>query len=96
MHIPFKSYRGPATKLMMLPDIENLSKLAVQNKGKQELRKAIFKALDLEEINESPSSQPPPGAQPAPSTDASSSENSSDDLRPEEVLIESVLEAIFK
>lgn len=47
--IPFKPYQGKISNVMLLPDVEKIGKIYVQEKGKQELRNVIFKALDVDE-----------------------------------------------
>jgi len=64
--IPLTSYKGKLAQLKILPDFKDFVKNALVNKGKQELRNVIFKALDLE---------PTPRVQPAPAGDKSSISN---------------------
>lgn len=79
--IPLTSYKGKLAQLKIFPDFKDFVKNALVNKGKQELRNVIFKALDLE---------PKPQVQPAqvqspPAADKSSisSEGQSDVQAPE-------------
>ena len=90
---PFKTYQGPLTKIQLYPDLEYVAKRLIQTKGKEELKKAILKALDLED---QPSAEgTPPGSQegtPNQSGDAQQKQ----ETRPEEILIDNVLDLIFK
>ncbi|HLF18135.1 MAG TPA: AsmA-like C-terminal region-containing protein [Candidatus Omnitrophota bacterium] len=88
LRIPFKAYHGPLTKFKVYPDIEYMAKEAIQQKGKEELKKAIFKALDIEEAQPT---QQPEGAPQEPSP-----QDTPQDVPPERILIENVLDAIFK
>ena len=64
--IPLTSYKGKLAQLKILPDFKDFVKNALVNKGRQELRNVIFKALDLE---------PTPQVQPEPAGDKSSISN---------------------
>lgn len=48
IRIPFKTYRGPATKLgPPVPDLKDFVKLYYEKRGKEELKGVLRKALDL-------------------------------------------------
>ncbi len=49
IHIPFRPYRGKLANFQMYPDVEDLGKEIIRNRGKEELKKIIFKALDLDD-----------------------------------------------
>jgi hypothetical protein len=61
----------------------------MQNRGKEELKKAIFRALDIEE---GPVPAPQTRGQPPAQGEAAPPE----EPRPEEILIDSIFDAIFK
>lgn len=89
IHVPFKSYQGKLQDIRIYPDVEELAKKVIQNRGQDELKKAIFRALDIEE-NPAPAQQtqeqlPSPGEATPPS-----------ESRPEKVFIDGIFDAIFK
>lgn len=92
IHIPLTTYRGPMNKFIMYPDLGDLGEQILRNKGKDELRKVIFKALDIEEGTSGPAQNPqsPQTTTPAPN------ESAPQEASPEEELINKALEAIFK
>jgi hypothetical protein len=49
IHIPLRSYRGPLSRFKTYPDVEDLGKEVLRNRGKQELKRVLFKALDIDE-----------------------------------------------
>ncbi len=49
IHIPFRPYSGKLANFQMYPDVEDIGKEIIRNRGKEELRKVIFKALDLDD-----------------------------------------------
>ncbi|MBN1870478.1 MAG: AsmA family protein [Candidatus Omnitrophica bacterium] len=49
IHIPLKPFNGKAAQFRTYPDIEDLGKKVISNRGKEELKKVIFKALDLDD-----------------------------------------------
>lgn len=49
INIPFKPYTGPAEEVRFEPHIKKVGQKVIQQKGKEELRKVIFKALDIED-----------------------------------------------
>ena len=50
LRIPFRDYRGPVTKLgPPLPNLKDVAKQYYENRGKEELKGVLRKALDLEE-----------------------------------------------
>ena len=56
IHIPFKPYQGKLQNTGLYPDVEELARKVLQNRGKEELKRAIFRALDIEETPVNPSS----------------------------------------
>jgi len=48
IHIPLKEYRGDIVKYKPFPDIEKIGKSIIKNKGKDELKKVIFDALNID------------------------------------------------
>jgi len=85
IHIPFQPYEGQLMEFRPLPDITSIGRSALKNKGKQEIKKAILKVLDIEENEEiiqekGQASEEPPENQPSQ----------------ERLLIEGVFDAIFK
>ncbi len=90
IRIPLRGYHGKLENFIMYPDLENLGKKIIRNRGKEELKKVLFKALDIEET------QPP--AQQGEATDQqdSKSQQPSQKSRPEGVLIDTIFDAIFR
>ncbi len=89
IHVPFSSYEGKLQNVRLYPRVEDLAAKVMQNRGKEELKKAIFRALDIEE-----------GQVPAPQTrgqpPAQGEAPPPEEPRPEEILIDSIFDAIFK
>jgi len=83
IRIPLRTYRGKLSGLKIFPDLEYIGKKVIQNKGKDELKKAILKALDIEEMI--PQRQSPDQNRPE-----------QEEVRPEVIIIESILDQIFK
>lgn len=93
--IPLKSYSGDVSKINMAPDTKFLSKKVVNTVGKQELKKAIFKALDINVTNDQQSDvDQQDGSPQSGSEDTQNKEDKS--VRPEAILIENILDKIFK
>ncbi len=89
--IPFRPYRGKLNDVRIYPDIESLSKKIIRNKGQEELRKVIFRALDLGDGN-----PPPLPDQPAQDQTGIPSQKEDPKPGPEEMIIDGILNAIFK
>lgn len=89
IHVPFKSYDGKLQNIRIYPDVEELAAKVMQSRGKDELKKAIFRALDIEE---SPVPTPQTQGQPPAQGEVAPPE----ELRPEEILIDGIFDAIFK
>ncbi len=89
--IPFRPYRGKLNDVRIYPDIESLSKKIIRNKGQEELRKVIFRALDLGDGNP----QPLPD-QPTQNQSGIPSQKEDPNPGPEEMIIDGILNAIFK
>ncbi len=89
--IPFRPYRGKLNDVRIYPDIESLSKKIMRNKGQEELRKVIFRALDLGDGN--PQSLPD---QPAQDQTGIPSQREEPKPGTEEMIIDGILNAIFK
>jgi len=49
IHIPFTQYRGKVARIKMVPNVGDIGKAAIKNRGKEELRKVIFDVLDLKD-----------------------------------------------
>lgn len=86
IHIPFKSYSGDLAHFVMYPDIEDIGKEFIRNKGKEELRKIIFRALDLDDVQ-----GPPVDGQQLPGGERQPQER---EISPEEAIIENILDMI--
>jgi len=82
--IPLQSYTGDIKDFVIYPDVEYLTKQIIGNKGKDELKKALFKALDIETTSNTENTQ-----------DGQNNQIEENDNSPEKVLIEDVLDAIF-
>src|SRR3989338_5448042 len=89
IHVPFTSYQGKLQNIRIYPDVEELAAKVMQSRGKDELKKAIFRALDIEE---SPVPTPQTQGQPPAQGEVAPPE----ELRPEEILIDGIFDAIFK
>lgn len=89
IHVPFSSYQGKLQDVRLYPRVEDLAAKVMQNRGKEELKKAIFRALDIEE---GPVPAPQTRGQPPAQGEAAPPE----EPRPEEILIDSIFDAIFK
>lgn len=89
IHIPFKPYQGKLQNTGLYPDVEELAKKVLQNRGKEELERAIFRALGIEETPVNPQQAPeeaPPQGEEIPQ----------EETRPEKILIDGIFDAIFK
>lgn len=82
--IPFKSYEGRLNTMALYPDFQYLTAKIVKNKGKDELKKVIFNAIGIERDE----SEGPPSSQETP--------QEPEKVSPEEEIIGSVLDVIFK
>jgi len=82
IHISFKPYSGKLENFRMVPDVGDLGAAIIRNRGREELRKVIFKALDLDDR---PVLEPSDGQEVAPEEQGQS---------PEEALIENILDMI--
>lgn len=89
IHVPFKPYQGKLADFRIYPDVKDVGRMIFENKGKEELKKAILKAIGVEEDPSESDQQPP---QPS----GSQGEPSPEGQRPEEILIEGIFDAIFK
>ncbi|MBF0478659.1 MAG: AsmA family protein [Candidatus Omnitrophica bacterium] len=85
MHFPFKPYQGPAVKFKIFPDLKDVAKNYINNRGKEEIKGLIYKAL---KINPQESSGQP--AQPAGTTSEPQNE------KPGKDLINGLLDKILK
>lgn len=94
--VPLTPYKGKLAQVKIFPDFKDFVKNALVNKGKQELRNVIFKALDL---------KPKPSVQPAsekpsnpdedqPAVNAGEPASTQDELTPEQKAIEKLLNQI--
>ncbi len=65
--IPLSRYQGKLAQIRVLPDFKDFATNAVVNKGKEELKNVLFKALDIKGASNQPAqnSQTPNGTQPA-------------------------------
>jgi len=81
--IPLMPFHGDIKNFKPFPNLEYIGKRIIQTKGKDELRRVIFKALDLE-VEE---------AQPA--SEGSNPQDKRKEVRPEQILIDGILDAIF-
>ena len=87
LKIPFKRYQGKIEDFKPVPDINHLIKQGIQNRGKQELKKALYKALDID-------AQAPPEANGDQQAEQNLNEAPQREVTPEEILIENVLEVL--
>jgi len=95
IHIPLRSYNGKLAHFRMYPDVEDLGKEIIRNRGKEELKKVIFKALDLDDVEAGEA--PPEGGEVAPGQSPGNSEEKVPQEReasPEEVIIEQIFDMI--
>ena len=89
IHIPFTTYQGAMRNMRLYPDVEELAKEVIQNRGKEELKKAIFRALDIEDATAPP--QQTQGQAPARGETAPQEQTS-----PGGALIDGIFDAIFR
>jgi hypothetical protein len=83
IHIPFKPYSGALKDFYMYPDIEGIGMEIIKNRGREELRNVLKKALGAED---EPSAQPTQtGEPPVPEQK---------EVSPEEAVIEKILDII--
>ncbi len=85
IHVPFKPYQGKLSGFRIYPDVGDVGMRIFENKGKEELKKAILKAMGRDE--EKPDADQPPTGAPG--------EPPPEEQRPEEILIEGIFDAIF-
>ncbi|MBI5416292.1 MAG: AsmA family protein [Candidatus Omnitrophica bacterium] len=95
IHIPFKPYQGKWQDVRIYPDVGRLSKQVIRNKGQEELRKAIFRVLFVEDTPPAPAPEQGGQQPPAPSPQ-SGNENPASPPPPEKVILDSILDTIFK
>lgn len=88
--VPLMPYRGSIDKYKPIPDVEQISKNLIKEQGKEELKKVIFKALDIEEAAPQSESATPEVQDP------DSQQQPQQQKRPEEEIINNVLDLIFK
>lgn len=96
IYIPFKPYQGKLQNIDLYPDVEELAKKVLQNRGKEELKRAIFRALDIEETPANPSQREPTGQQTPGEAPPQGEETPQEETRPEKILIDGIFDAIFK
>jgi len=90
IRIPLTRYQGPLESVRVYPDVPAIGKILFEKRGKDELKKAIFKVLDIpsDVPQDGPSSIPEgSGREQPPSTNQ--------ELNPEKVLLQNVLDAVF-
>lgn len=92
IHIPFKSYLGPLRQVRIYPDLEDLGKEIIKKRAEEELKKVIFKALDIEESAPAPE----PSEEGIPTTKPPEEQPEQQQISPERVIIENILDAILK
>ncbi|MFA5087827.1 MAG: AsmA family protein [Candidatus Omnitrophota bacterium] len=83
IYIPFSAYEGKVNQLRLLPDLEYLSKKVLMDQGRQRLQDILDKALGTEEGE----------AQGLP---AGGEETGKEKYSPGQVIIDSILDNIFK
>ncbi len=83
LRVPFKHYNGLLSHAKIYPDMQYLGKKIMMGTGKSELKKVIFKALKL-------------GTDSNNQTSDGTSTATEEKQRPEAVIIEKVLDSIFK
>lgn len=96
IHIPFKPYQGKFQNIGLYPDVEELARKVLQNRGKEELKRAIFRALDIEETPANPSQREPAGQQTPGEAPPQGEETPQKETKPEKILIDGIFDAIFK
>jgi hypothetical protein len=88
IHIPLSQYRGKLARLKMFPNVGDLGKEIIRNRGKDEIRKLLNKALDFEGEDAQDSSDPDASNQGGPVQPPER------EVRPEGALIENILDMI--
>jgi hypothetical protein len=92
INVPLTEYAGHVNDLRIYPDIEKMTKQVFINKGKQELRKAIFNWLEIEDEGPSPIDTENSDN----SSEPSSGLNKSEEKQPlEKIIFDEVLNTIF-
>lgn len=87
---PLAPYNGPISQYKPFPDLETIGKRLIKEQGREELKKVIFKAIGVEETAPQDPNSPPPEADP------NQPESQNTQQRPEELIINNVLDVIFK
>jgi uncharacterized protein involved in outer membrane biogenesis len=110
IRVPAKHYHGPLASLKVQPDTDYLLKTVFKNAVQQDLKQLLRKALDIEDVPEGQHSgnpQPNEGSTSGQDSSADSSADSPADSpagspaqenkgNPEDILLENVLDMIFK
>lgn len=90
IHIPFKPYQGKLADFRIYPDVGDVGKTMFEKRGREELKKAILKAMGRDD-------EPPPQDQhPQQPSGTQDEAPPPEEQRPEEILIEGIFDAIFK
>jgi hypothetical protein len=89
IRIPILPYHGKLSSVKVVPDLTQISRQAITNQGKGELRNLIYKALDIKEDGSNQSQQQ---NQPY----SNQSEGNSPQESPQKDIIDGVLNNIFK
>ncbi|MBF0531790.1 MAG: hypothetical protein HQL23_01700 [Candidatus Omnitrophica bacterium] len=88
--IPLSPYQGPLAKVKVFPNVGAIGVNVIKNRGKEEIKKAIFKALRI-----SPAEEPNPPAD-SSAAGAQSVPGSSEQSNNPGAAIDHVLDSIFK
>lgn len=96
INIPLLPYEGKLEDVRLKVDTEFLLSHVVKQRGKQELKKIIFKALDIDAEGILQSPQKALGAPGADAVSNPSDKKESIEKRPEAIIIENILDTIFK
>ena len=94
IHIPLMPYQGRFRDLRIYPDVGDVGRQVIRSKGREELKKVIFRALDIEEESSNADAQGEPSQ--IQESGQPSSDSQEKDVRPEEAVINGILDAIFK
>ena len=93
--IPFIPFSGRIDGLKLFPDVGGLGKKFIKNKGRDELRRVIFKALDIKQGLNQAETQEGDALEREQANGLNHESNLNRQKTPERILIENILDSIF-
>ena len=85
--MPLQTFEGPVEQIKFFPDFKEIASILLKNKGKEQLREIINKALDREGDSSGTDAEPPNAQDPSLDKDSAS---------PEEIIIDTFLNTILE